>query len=161
MSLLASSRCLSRSKYFLYKPYNINTFKYNLLLLQTCRWQGLYYLTWCSFLKKNPQGSKYYTISMVSSDTQSTMMCISHHTKNFFCLGKSVLKKLADDQCSFITEGSIYYIKHMHVQLFSMEVDWPEIWCLWKYLLCFIFAHTAFLLWGAEFLIKPWGKLLA
>ena len=57
-------------------------------------------------------------------------MCILDGMQStFFCLGK-FLKKLADSQCSSITKGSIYYIKHMYIQPFSMEVDWPEIWCL-------------------------------
>ncbi len=33
----------------------------------------------------------------------------------------------ADDHSSSITKGSIYYIKHMYIQPFSMEVDWQEI----------------------------------
>ncbi len=56
------------------------------------------------------------------------------------------LKKLADDQCSFISKGSIYCIHH--IPPFSMEVDWPEIWCLMEVLLHFIFAHIMFLLRG-------------
>ncbi len=55
-------------------------------------------------------------------------MCILDHMKNTF-LGK-LLKKLADDQCSSITKGSIYHIKHRYIQPFSMEVDLPEIWSL-------------------------------
>ena len=40
-------------------------------------------------------------------------MCISDYMQTtFFYLGR-FLKKLADDQCSSITKGSIYYIKHM------------------------------------------------
>ena len=45
----------------------------------------------------------------------------------FFHLGK-FLKKLADNQCSSISKGSIYYIKHKYIQPFSMEGDWPEIY---------------------------------
>ncbi len=44
----------------------------------------------------------------------------------FFSLGR-FLKKLADDQCSSITKGSIYHIKHIDIQPFIMGVDWPEI----------------------------------
>ena len=77
-------------------------------------------------------------------------MCIWDHTQTtLFCRGKFP-KKLADDQCSSITRGSIFYIKYVYIQPFRMGVDWPEIWCLMKYLLCFIFAHTAFLLCGAD-----------
>ena len=46
----------------------------------------------------------------------------------YFHLPCKFLKKLADDQWSSITKGSIYYIKHMNIQPFSMVVDWPEIW---------------------------------
>ena len=55
------------------------------------------------------------------------------------------LKKLVNDQCSSITKGSIYCITHMSIQLFIVGVDWSEIGCF-KYLLCWIFAHAAFLL---------------
>ena len=45
----------------------------------------------------------------------------------FFHLG-IFLKKLADDQCSSITEGIIYHIKHnVSIQPFTIEIDWPEI----------------------------------
>ena len=37
------------------------------------------------------------------------------------------MKKLANDQSSSITKGSIHYIKNMYIQFFSMEVEWPEI----------------------------------
>ncbi len=47
----------------------------------------------------------------------------------FFYLGK-FLKKLADDQCSSMTKGSIYHINHMYMQPFTTNVDWPEIGCL-------------------------------
>ena len=76
-------------------------------------------------------------------------MCILDHWHGTsFCLWK-FLKKLADDQCSFITKGSIYFMKHMYIQPFSMEVDWPEIWCfngsiynvLYLYILCFYFVQ--------------------
>ena len=33
---------------------------------------------------------------------------------------------IADDQSSSIAKESIYYIKHMYIQPFSMEVDWQE-----------------------------------
>ena len=47
----------------------------------------------------------------------------------FFYLER-FLKKLADDQCSSITKGSSYHIKHMYIQPFTKLVDWPEIGCL-------------------------------
>ncbi len=61
------------------------------------------------------------------------------------------LKKLADDQRSSVTKRSIYYMKHMCIQPLSLEVDWPDIWCLIEVsTVCFIFAHTAFLLGMAD-----------
>ncbi len=40
------------------------------------------------------------------------------------------MKKLADDQFSSITKGSIYHIKRMYIEPFTTVVDWPEIRCL-------------------------------
>ncbi len=37
-------------------------------------------------------------------------------------------KKLEEDQCSAITKGSLYHIKHMYIQPFT-TVEWPEIFC--------------------------------
>ena len=36
-------------------------------------------------------------------------------------------KKLLEEQCSSITKSSIYHIKHMPIQPFTMWVDWLEI----------------------------------
>ena len=48
----------------------------------------------------------------------------------FFYLGR-FLKKLADDQWSSTTKGSIYHTKHMYIQpLTTILVDWSEIGCL-------------------------------
>ena len=58
------------------------------------------------------------------------------------------MKKLADDQCSSITKGSIYHIKHMYTQPFTTVVDWPEIWWLME-------VSTMFYIWryGTVFLL--------
>ena len=57
-------------------------------------------------------------------------MCISDYKQTtFFHLG-NILKKLADDPCSSVTTDSIFHIKHMFIQPFTMGVD----------------AHTVFLL---------------
>ncbi len=65
------------------------------------------------------------TISALQSKNYG--MCISDCMQaTFFYLGR-FLKKLV---CFLITKGSIYYIKHMFIQLFTMGVDWPEIWHL-------------------------------
>ncbi len=68
-------------------------------------------------------------------------------------LDDSWKKKLADDQCSSITKGSIYHIKlyvhkpFNHGNGLTLKLD-----VKWKYLLvlCLIFAQAAFLLRTAE-----------
>ncbi len=66
----------------------------------------------------------------------------------FFCFGK-FLKWLADDQCSSTTKGSVYYIKHMHMQPCSMEVNWQEIWHQMDVSTTFyICTYWVFTLWG-------------
>ncbi len=44
-----------------------------------------------------------------------SMRILNQPHSTFFCFGK-FLKKLAEDQCSSITKGSVYYVKHMHIQ---------------------------------------------
>ncbi len=39
---------------------------------------------------------------------------------NYFLLPGRFLKKLADDQCTFITKGSIYHIKHIIMQKYGL-----------------------------------------
>ena len=56
-----------------------------------------------------------------------------------------ILQKWVDDEFSFITKGSMYYIKYVQIQLFSMGVDWSancmfngsirHDWCM--HILCF------------------------
>ena len=53
-------------------------------------------------------------------------MCILDYVQITFFYLRRFLNKLADDQCSSITKDSIYYVKHMYIQPFSMEMDWPE-----------------------------------
>ena len=66
----------------------------------------------------------------------------------FFCLRK-FLKWLADNQSSSITKENICYIKHMHIQPFSMEVDWWEIWHYMDVSAMFdICRYCVFTLWG-------------
>ena len=49
-------------------------------------------------------------------------MCILDYVQaTSFYLGK-FLKKLADDQYASIAKSSIFYIKHIHLQPFSMGV---------------------------------------
>ena len=85
----------------------------------------------------------------------SNWQCLLHKVKtqylhfrlhaNYFFYLERFLKKLADDQCSARSKGSIYHIKHMYMQSFTAVVDWPVLNVKLKYLLCFIFADTAFL----------------
>ncbi len=53
------------------------------------------------------------------------MHIIDHTQSTFFCLGK-FLKKLANDQCSVITKGRIYNIKHNYVQNNLLAWKWIE-----------------------------------
>ena len=50
----------------------------------------------------------------------------------------------ADNQSSSITKGNTYYIKHMYIQPFSVEVDWREIWHQVGVSTMFYFVDTAF-----------------
>ena len=52
-----------------------------------------------------------------------------------------------DDQCSLISKGSIYYVKLMSIQPFTMGVDWRGIGHNGR---CFTFAHAVFLLFTAD-----------
>ncbi len=68
------------------------------------------------------------------------------------------LKKLADDQCSSITKGSIYHIKHMYMQLFRMEVDWPEIGCLMEISTMFYICRYYVFTWDSSWTNSPFKK---
>ncbi len=57
-------------------------------------------------------------------------ICISDYMQSTFFLVGKFPKTEADDQCSSITKGNIYYMKHKCKQPFTTVVDWPEIWCL-------------------------------
>ncbi len=60
------------------------------------------------------------------------------------------LKKLADDQCSSITKGSIYHIKHMYIHHFTTVVDWLENWHLMEVSTMFyICRYCVFTWWGS------------
>ncbi len=65
-----------------------------------------------------------------------------------FYLGR-FLKKLADDQCSSITKGSIYHIKYMYIHPFTIVVNWPEIGGLMEVSTMFyICRYCVFTWWG-------------
>ena len=66
---------------------------------------------------------------------------------SFFLLPWRSLKKLADDHCSSRTKGSIYHISNIcPYNLLPWEWNDLKLDIKWKYLLCLIFAHSAFLL---------------
>ena len=99
----------------------------------------------------NIKHSRYfqYQVSLFCPTMEKCSMCISDYMQaTFFYLGK-FLKKLADDQCSSISKSSIYYIKHRHIQSFSMGVDLPEIGCLMEVSTMFyICTYCVFTWWG-------------
>ena len=121
--------------------------KYLYIIMSTNTWNSPVFgpvilVTACDIVISMSSQPKKLKCSMCSLDnTQST----------FFSL-RNFLKKLSDDQTSSVTKGSIYYIKRMYIQPFSMEVDWLEMLYFMKHLPCFIFAHTVFLLCGANLL---------
>ena len=57
--------------------------------------------------------------------SKNTVRILDHMQRSFFCLGK-FLKKLADDQCSSTTKGSICYIKHS-----CMYIEYNLLACKW------------------------------
>ncbi len=68
----------------------------------------------------------------------------------FFFHGR-FLKKIADDQCSSITKGSIHNIKHMSILPFTVAVDWPESGCLMGVSIMFhIHTYCVFTLNGRD-----------
>ncbi len=68
---------------------------------------------------------QYMIQSAASIKNAVSAFQISCKQTTFFYLGR-FLNKLADDHCSSITKGSIYYIKHMYIQPFTTIVDCPE-----------------------------------
>ncbi len=77
---------------------------------------------WINYCKIN--GGSFARLSKKCS------ICIWDFTQTTFFYFERFLKKLADDQYSSITKGSIYNFKHVYIQPFTTVVDWPEIWCL-------------------------------
>ena len=54
-----------------------------------------------------------------------------------------------DDQCSSITKGIIYHMKHMSIQRFTMGVDWLKIGCLMEVSIVFdICRYCVFTFYG-------------
>ena len=68
----------------------------------------------------------------------------------YFLVSWKIPEVKADDQSSSITKGSIYCIKIMYTQPFSMEVDWAEIWCLMEACIYYVLycRYCIFTLWG-------------
>ena len=80
------------------------------------------------------------------------------HTK-YFLLSWKIPEEISRQSMLFhmITKGSIYYIKHMYIQPFSMEVDWPEIWHLMEVSTMFYNCTCCiFTLWGRTYHIGCW-----
>ena len=78
-------------------------------------------------------------------------MCILDYIQNtFFYLGR-FLKKLADDQYSSIIKDSIYHIKLISIQPFTMAVDWHGTGCLMEVSVMFdIWTYCVFTLYDKD-----------
>ncbi len=68
------------------------------------------------------------------------------HTEYFLLPWK--IPEGLNDRCSSMREYVLY--QTCVLTTYNMEVVWPDIDASWKNLLCLIFAHTAFLICGAE-----------
>ena len=99
-------------------------------------------------------GVNYYsTLACLTKWKRS--ICISDFMQTTFFYLERFQKNLADNLCSSIMNGNIYYMKTMSIQAFSVKVDSPEIWHSMEVsTICFIFAHTAFFLGVVEVLLS-------
>ncbi len=61
-------------------------------------------------------------------------MYLSHYMQATFFYLQKLWKKLADDQCSSITKGSIYHIRHMFTQPFTTHGSGLTWKLMFKYL---------------------------
>ena len=91
--------------------------------------------TWQTWLVLDTQivPLKEFNEEYFCSTKKKRSMCIADYllATSFFLV--EILQKWADDQFPFISKGSIYYIKHVQIQLFSIGVEWGEIIvCLMK-----------------------------
>ncbi len=83
-------------------------------------------------------------------------ICISDFKQTTFFYLERYLKKLADDQFSSMPKSSIYHTKHIYIQPFYPSSGLiRNLTFNLKYLLCYIFADTAFLLGGADLPLLP------
>ncbi len=87
--------------------------------LRRCVFREILKLKKCTYLCPTRHARSKNAVS-ATSDFMQTASC---YLERF-------LKELAGDQCSSLTKGSIYHIKHMYIQPFTTVVDWPGIWCL-------------------------------
>ncbi len=73
-------------------------------------------------------------------------ICIANYIQTtFFYLGK-FLKKLSEEQCSKIRKDSIYHIKHMFMQHFTIGVNWSLLLnILMRWMAAIIKRHSRFL----------------
>ncbi len=76
-------------------------------------------LNFFSYLYMQPQENHIFN---AASQIKNALCASDYIQTTFFYLGR-FLKKLADDQFSSVIKGSIYHIKHMPMQPFTMGVD--------------------------------------
>ncbi len=81
-------------------------------------------LTWTP--DANTPDTVYYQVRLGYLNLICSMCILDFMQATLFCL-RRFLKKLADDQYSSISKGSIYYIKHTSIEPFAMGMGWPEI----------------------------------
>ena len=84
------------------------------------------------------------TTTTIPQQVKAQHLHFRFHANYFFTLIGRFLKKLADEQCSSITKGSIYCIKYVN-KTFHHESDWPEIAILEVSIKYLTFADTALL----------------
>ncbi len=68
-----------------------------------------------------------FSIQISAPQKKNAVSADLSHTENVLLSWKTE-EITADDKSSSISKGSIYYIKHIYIQPFSMEVDLREIW---------------------------------
>ncbi len=71
---------------------------------------------------------KYSNTVVLPYKVKHSFCIIRLHT-NYFLLPWKIPEEIADDHCSSITKHSIYHLKLMSIQPFTMGVDSPEIGC--------------------------------
>ena len=115
--------------------------KYKSHKMFCCRNVIWFYITYSSAITWEPQGPSSAALSK-NAVSAFQIPC------KLLSFGR-FLKKLADDQCSSLTKGSIFHIKNMYIQPSTTVVDWPEMWHLMKVSAMFyICRYCTFTWWG-------------